>query len=202
VIALALGLARAWVRLYTRGVAAAARDARRGEIESDLWEQRHDERCAGRPALRIAADLLGRVVRGAPSDLAWRIEHRTRAGVAHRLRRVGAVARAHRWTVFPAVEALVYVTGAARLGTPAFVDTPEQLAMAVGAAAILAGIVCLWRGSAPLAAAWLVCLGALAPTLLIARSAPLSILWAALAMHSAVRRSDVLRLARREPASV
>jgi membrane protein implicated in regulation of membrane protease activity len=68
--------------------------------------------------------------------------------------------------------------------------------MAAGAAAILAGMVCLWRGTAPVAAAWILCLGALAPTLLIARSAPLAIVWAVLAMRSAVRRSDVLRAGR------
>jgi hypothetical protein len=192
-IALALALARAWVALYTRGVSAAARDARRAEIACDLWEQRHDQRADGRPAPLIAADVLGRVIRGAPSDLAWRVEHRRRGAASRRLRHAGAVARAHRWTVFPAVVELTYVTGAAKLGTPAFVDTPEQLAMAAGAAAILAGMVCLWRGTAPVAAAWILCLGALAPTLLIARSAPLAIVWAVLAMRSAVRRSDVLR---------
>jgi hypothetical protein len=51
----------------------------------------------------------------------------------------------------------------------------------------------LWRATAPAAAAWLVCLGALAPTLVIVRIAPLSLLWAALAIRSAVRRSDALR---------
>jgi hypothetical protein len=50
-------------------------------------------------------------------------------------------------------------------------------------------------------AAWLVCLGTLMPTLLIARSAPLAIVWAALAMRSAVRRSDTLRANRRRVAS-
>ena len=72
--------------------------------------------------------------------------------------------------------------------------------MAAGAAAILGAMMLLWRGTAPVAAAWILCLGALAPTLLIARSAPLSIVWAALAMRSAVCRSDV-RLAKRRTAS-
>lgn len=65
--------------------------------------------------------------------------------------------------------------------------------MAVGAAAILCGTMFLRRAAAPMAAAWLICLGALAPLALIARSAPLSLLWAALDMRSAVRRCDALR---------
>jgi hypothetical protein len=193
VIAFAFALARAWVRLYTRGVAAPLRDRRRAEIASDLWEQRHDQRDNGRPAILVACDVVGRVAGGAPSDLAWRMEHGRRGRVAHRLRHAGAVARLHRWTVFPALLVLVYVTGVAKLGTPSVVGTPQQIAMAVGATAILAGMVLLWRAVAPVPAAWIVCLGALAPVLLIARSAPLSIVWAALAMRAAVRRSDVVR---------
>jgi hypothetical protein len=100
-IAFAFVLARAWVRTYTRGVPAAMRDARREEIACDLWEQRHDQRSAGRRALLTAADVLGRVIRGAPCDLAWRIEQRRRGGVARRLGRARAVASAHAWTVFP-----------------------------------------------------------------------------------------------------
>ena len=88
---------------------------------------------------------------------------------------------------------LLYVTGAAQLATPGFVETPEQLAMTAGAAARLAGMVLLGRGAAPVAAAWIVCLGAVAPLPLIAPSVPLSLVWAALAMRSATRRSDAVR---------
>ena len=35
-IALTFALARAWVRIYTRGLSAALRDARRAEIACDL----------------------------------------------------------------------------------------------------------------------------------------------------------------------
>jgi hypothetical protein len=184
VIALALALARAWVRIYTCGMSPAVGQARRAEIESDLWEQRHEEQSRRRRALATTLHLLGRVIRGVPSDLSWRIEHRSRRRIA---------VRHHAWIVFPAFVEISYITGAARVGTPSAVDAPEQVAMALGAAAILWGVVMLWRGTAPVAAAWLVCLGALAPTLLIARIAPLSLVWAALAARSAVRRSDALR---------
>src|SRR3954466_15289807 len=43
------------------------RDWRRAEIESDLWEQAHD-----RPP--SAGQLLGRLLRGIPADIMWRIE--------------------------------------------------------------------------------------------------------------------------------
>jgi hypothetical protein len=146
IVALAFGLARAWARLYTRGLPDVLRDRRRAEIACDLWEQRHEPGSRSRAPFARAADVLGRVLRGVPSDIAWRIEHRARGGVAQRLRTVGAGARAHSWTVFPALVALIYVTGAAKAGTPGFVDTPEQLAMAGGAAAILCGLTFLWRG--------------------------------------------------------
>lgn len=191
--ALVIALARSWVRIYTRGLPAQLRDTRRAEIQCDLWEQRDDEHSRRRPALLSALDVLGRVLRGVPSDLSWRLEHRARRGLAQRMRLAGSAARRHRWTVFPALVELTYITGVAKLGTPDFVDTPEQLAMAAGAAAILCGTMLLWRETAPVAAAWLVCLGALAPLALIARGAPLSLLWAALAMRSAVRRCDALR---------
>ncbi|MDX6538583.1 MAG: hypothetical protein QOI71_193 [Gaiellales bacterium] len=190
---LVFALIRAWVRLYTRGVPAELRETRRAEIDSDLWEQVHDDQARGRRPPVTTLHVLGRVLRGVASDLSWRLEHRPGRGVVQNLRLAGVAARRHGWTVFPVLVALSYLSGAAELGTPGFVDTPEQLAMAGGAAAILAGASCLWRGTAPVAAAWLVCLGALAPLPVIMPSAPLSLLWAALAMRAATRRCEALR---------
>jgi hypothetical protein len=189
-IALAVALARAWVHVYTRGMPADLRDGRRAEIESDLWEQCHDEAPRRRGG---GLDILGRTLRGVPSDLSWRLQHRARGRLARRLRLGVVAARRHRWTVFPALVEVSYLTGAAGIATPSFVDAPEQLVMALGAAAILCGMLLLWRGTAPPAAAWLVCAGALAPTLMLFRHVPASLLWAALAALSAVRRSDALR---------
>jgi hypothetical protein len=61
-----------WTRLYTAGMEAELRDRRRAEIESDLWESQQEPR----PALRLALELIARLVRGVPADLRWRSEHR------------------------------------------------------------------------------------------------------------------------------
>lgn len=77
----------AWVRCYTAGLASGPREARRAELASDLWEQRHDpdER---HPGTTIAL----RALFGVPADLAWRLEQaapgaraaRLASGAAHR----------------------------------------------------------------------------------------------------------------------
>jgi hypothetical protein len=76
-------LAQAWVALYTRGLPADRRDARRAEISSDLWEQCHDGSRDG--SASATASVLGRVLAGALADISWRVEER---GFA---RKVGAM---------------------------------------------------------------------------------------------------------------
>jgi hypothetical protein len=60
----------------------AVRDARRAEIESDLWESHEDLRRRGYPPSLIALHMLARLVLGALADLGWRAEH---ARFAHRI---------------------------------------------------------------------------------------------------------------------
>ena len=67
-------LAQTWVALYTRGLPADRRDARRAEISSDLWEQRSDGSRDG--SGRVTASMLGRVLAGVPADISWRVEER------------------------------------------------------------------------------------------------------------------------------
>src|SRR5262245_34040720 len=69
---LAMGLVRAWTRLYTQGLPRAERTARRAEIDSDLWEFEHDPET--RPGGLIAAQVLARLLIGIPDDLAWRMD--------------------------------------------------------------------------------------------------------------------------------
>lgn len=69
-------LARWWVRAYTRGVVPEARDRRRKEIASDLWEQQEEARANGEPPSITARRLLARILVGVPGDLSWRMEMR------------------------------------------------------------------------------------------------------------------------------
>ena len=71
---LAIGLTRWWVRLYTKGLSLEMRDARRAEIESDLWEQGEDATANGSQPDETALHILFRLFLGLPSDLVWRVE--------------------------------------------------------------------------------------------------------------------------------
>jgi len=69
-------IVRGWVSLYTRGLPADARTARRDEIDDDLWCQHEEAAAAGRSARLLDADLFLRLVFGMPSDISWRMAYR------------------------------------------------------------------------------------------------------------------------------
>jgi TonB family protein len=81
-VGLVCGCVRQWTRIYTFRLPAALRDARREQIESDLWESAHD-RTTTEQALVL--QLATRLVLGVPHDLAWRLEQ-LRVGKAALLR--------------------------------------------------------------------------------------------------------------------
>jgi hypothetical protein len=62
-------IVRVWTRCYTCCLEPSVRDARRAEIESDLWEQLHSETSRDH-----AIDILGRLLVGIPDDIRWTIE--------------------------------------------------------------------------------------------------------------------------------
>jgi hypothetical protein len=75
-------LARAverWVACYTWGLPAEVRDARRAELRSHLFEHLRQAAGEGHSRLRRSLQVLGRVVRGMPDDLAWRLAQPTAA---------------------------------------------------------------------------------------------------------------------------
>jgi hypothetical protein len=74
---LVAGLVRGWVDLYTRGLPADARAARRAEIEDDLWSQAQDE-LADATGSGASGDVLARLVFGMWADISWRLEQRHR----------------------------------------------------------------------------------------------------------------------------
>lgn len=63
---------RSWVAIYTLGLAREVRESRLAEIASDLWEQQHDAAREGTRVLAVALSIIGRTLRGIPSDLLWR----------------------------------------------------------------------------------------------------------------------------------
>jgi hypothetical protein len=67
---------RGWVSLYTRGLPADARAARRDEIDDDLWCEHAEAAAAGRSARSLDADLFLRLLFGMPSDITWRLAYR------------------------------------------------------------------------------------------------------------------------------
>jgi hypothetical protein len=74
-LAFALALVRAWTRLYTARMEPMMRDARRAEIESDLWELHEDARRHGSTPAMIGAHMVARLTLGMAHDLFWRAEH-------------------------------------------------------------------------------------------------------------------------------
>lgn len=62
----------AWVRLSTSGVPPAAREARRAEILSDVWEHGHAARLMAEAPNATARAIASRCVRGIPADVVWR----------------------------------------------------------------------------------------------------------------------------------
>ena len=70
---LAIAFVRKWTRVYTARMPPELREARRAEIESDLWEFQQDRIARGdrHPIVHV----LIRLVLGVPDDLRWRAAH-------------------------------------------------------------------------------------------------------------------------------
>jgi len=87
------GLVRGWVDLYTRGLPADARTARRDEIDDDLWCEHAEAAAAGRSARSLDADLFLRLLFGLPADVSWRLAYRGRTAAARMKRSSSMSAR-------------------------------------------------------------------------------------------------------------
>ena len=85
-IRLAMLSVRAWTHVYTCGLAPDVKDARRAEIDSDLWESCHDRDRAGRSD--FAFQILARLLLGIPDDVMWRAAF----GMPRRFMRVAGLA--------------------------------------------------------------------------------------------------------------
>ena len=74
VVTLAVGMVRTWVTLYTLGLPRELRDARRAEIDSDLWEHQQIAELTEEPQGETTFHFLTRLLLGIPSDVTWRLE--------------------------------------------------------------------------------------------------------------------------------
>jgi hypothetical protein len=72
---IAAAIVRTWARAYTWGTPSVWAEQRRGEIESDLWEQQQDSH--GARGLAPAVHVLARLFAGITDDLSWRVERTT-----------------------------------------------------------------------------------------------------------------------------
>lgn len=66
----AAGLVRLWTRVYSWRLPEPIRNARRAEIESDLWES---QQTVTRTAW-VPLQIIARLLLGLPDDLGWRFE--------------------------------------------------------------------------------------------------------------------------------
>jgi hypothetical protein len=69
-------LVRGWVRLYTSGLPADLRAARRDEVDDDLWSQHQEAAALERPPRALGSDMLLRLLFGMPADISWRLAYR------------------------------------------------------------------------------------------------------------------------------
>ena len=81
-------LTRRWVRAYTRPLPPEARDGRRAEVDSDLWEHRDETRERGLNRTLTSLEVTARLLAGVPADLAWRHSHLRAARDARRSTRI------------------------------------------------------------------------------------------------------------------
>lgn len=71
---IATALCRVWVWLLTKGICDPAKDRRRSEVESDVFEHRLDALQQGYAPHQVALQILSRLLLGVPGDLAWRAD--------------------------------------------------------------------------------------------------------------------------------
>jgi hypothetical protein len=111
------GLVRTWVRMYTAGLPMEVRQARRHEIDDDLWCQAQDAAASGRSDRSLAGEIGVRLVLGMAADVSWRFDQaRIRKAGSTRERRLAmnapgrgilAILGGLGWVVLPIPQGIV-----------------------------------------------------------------------------------------------
>ncbi|MBM3939983.1 MAG: hypothetical protein FJ318_03630 [SAR202 cluster bacterium] len=118
-----MGLVHGWVRLYTAGLPAELRDARREEVAADLWDQASD----WRGVEGLGASIWARWLLGIPDDVTWRWAH-SRTGHARRKEGAMALARDHRtMTIVVAAVAGAFILGLIALQVVSEIEYRRQV---------------------------------------------------------------------------
>ena len=154
----AASLVRAWVRLYTGGLAAALADERRALIEADLWDEAAAADWMGETS-GLSRQRVSRLVRGVPADISWRIsvQRPWRLDMRIPLGQLVAIVAATLFQVF-IIGALLTVTDfrdsavalpatvgfiASIVGLLLSIPRPEA-GFVIGALGLLLTFVCMW----------------------------------------------------------
>lgn len=118
---------RAWVRLYTAGLEPGLRSERRAEIDSDLWEHRHQPAADLRSSSTLSLAIWGRWAAGIPADLSWRVSQRNRQSQRKELSVTNPFFR-NWWQTLAVLAAL----GSGYLGVQQFVSHDVTVAITPG----------------------------------------------------------------------
>ena len=74
-LALITRLVAGWCCLYTLGLPVHVGEIRRGQLKSDVDEQKRDDLCLGYRPEGIALRIFGRFIAGIPADILWRLSY-------------------------------------------------------------------------------------------------------------------------------
>lgn len=165
------GLVRGWVGLYTRGLPAEILEARRDEIEADLWDEAEEAGFVGRSTASLRWQRLTRLAFGAPADLAWRLElGRTSRGEGSR--RMDLSRRDLVWSLLGAGLSLLILWGGTAASGPDGWTLGRQYGFIVSAAGVLCLIASLITLAMPTIGGWLTVASAVAMIVAVALAMP------------------------------
>jgi len=103
-----------WVWLYTLGSEETARQNRRAEIESDLWEHRNHAAGKGDGAAVISLSILGRWAAGIPADVSWRASQLRRSAGITKESNMTHIAGRYWWQALAALTAIATIYAGVR----------------------------------------------------------------------------------------
>lgn len=145
-------LVRTWVRAYTSGLPESAKSERRAELESDLWEQVHEDPAS----MAVGPHILLRALLGVPADLTWRLEQATigerighaLAAMLERMERISSWAIQRGLPGLTTILAWLFIFGGILLVVLTPFQASDSRGIAVlGAWGILAGLSIRWGRS-------------------------------------------------------